>query len=294
MKTKFICSNLFRLFLCLALLSGASAPRLFATATNLSAWDGQYEMQYESDGGVPFHHYLIIYTTNHISRVIFGGKELSHVSLTATGFCGTVSGFKIPGTFEQQDGTNVVWLNKDDRDLHMESNRRLFAAGVPLGMFHQTHGRAEAADCFHHARLAMKQYDELLAKFRAALKLPDKQCLEALRPLMEPFDDCRPGDSCPDTNRLSGRLTLPFVRSLKLAGYQHAAGGSVIGGDGQERSLENGPLEYHLWPNTSNDGSETAHPELYYDPERVFCGSLVLRAELVDGQMRFTIIEYFA
>lgn len=283
-------TKIFALFILLAFV-----PRLFATATNLSAWDGQYEMETQSDGGVQQQHYLIIYTAGKTTRVILNGKELSHVSLTAAGFRGKVKGFTIHGSFDQEDGTNVVWLIKDVSHLKYESNdwRLVFLAHIPWGPLRQTHGPAEAAACFQQARVAMKQYDELLAKFRAALKLPDKQCLEALRPLMEPFDDCRPGDYCLDTNRLSGRLTLPFVRSLKLAGYQHAAGGSVIGGDGQERSLENGPLEYHLWPNTGNDGSETAHPELYYDPEHVFGGSLVLRAELVSGQMRITIVEYF-
>lgn len=252
-----------------------------------SLWDGQYEMEYESGGGVPSHDYLIIFTTNQTSRVIFNGKELSKVSLTATGFIGKASGYVIPAGFVQLQGTNAVILAKDDPDLKIESNLELACFLPTRTPFFQTHGRAEAADCFRQAKAAHKQYDQFLAKFRAALKLPDKECLAALRPLMEPLEDNRPSANEPKSSRINGKLTLALVHSLKRAGYHPDAVVTTKVGDRQERSLSNGPFEYILTPNLTGEGQD--RPGYYY---KGFYSMLCLKAELVGGQMRITTIEY--
>jgi hypothetical protein len=277
-------ATVLRLLTALVLTAFASAA---IAGTNL--WDGQYECEGEGPGGVPYHHYLIVFTTNQTSRVIFNGKELSHVSLTTNGFTGKASGFKIPGSFVQLQGTNAVILAKDDPYLKIESNLQLGCVLEGMGQpFFQTHGRGKAAECFKRAKTAHKQYDQFLAKFRAALKLPDKECLAALRPLMEPLADNRPDSNTPGSSRINGKLTLALVHSLKRAGYHPDAAVTYQRGDCQGRSLVNGPFEYFMHPNLPGEGQDD-RPGYYYTG---FCGELNLKAELVAGQIRITTIQY--
>jgi len=57
-----------------------------------SRWDGQYEVDGEGMGGVPFHHNLILHTVGGCTRVILNSKELSDVVRTSNGFHGKADG----------------------------------------------------------------------------------------------------------------------------------------------------------------------------------------------------------
>ena len=202
-----------------------------AVLGSIAAWDGQYELAGEGPGGVPFHHYLLIYSQGTASRVIVNGRELSKVALTDAGFSGTVGGQPVSGTFLKEQGTNAIRLNQDPKPANqLETSGKLLR---------QTKGPAAVGASFKQGGAAMEEYGRFIARFQAALALPDAKCLRALTPLFHiPIQDDRPNlDGQPARNRLIKELTVPFVRSLKTAGYQQKAG----------RSLENGPFDYVLF-----------------------------------------------
>ena len=203
-----------------------------AVLGSTAAWDGQYELVGEGPGGVPIHHYLVIYSQGTASRVIVNGKELSHVSLTDAGFSLERSvATRFRGKFLKEQGANAVHLNQDAVPAN-----QLETSGKPL---RQTKGASAAGASFKKAKAAMEEYDGFVVRFQAALALPDSECLGALGPLFHlPIHDDRPDlDGQPARNRLIKELTLPFVRSLKAAGHQQKAG----------RSLQNGPFDYVLF-----------------------------------------------
>ena len=183
-----------------------------AVLGSTAAWDGQYELAGEGPGGVPFHHYLLIYSQGTVSRVIVNGRELSHMSLTGAGFSGTVGGQPVSGTFLKEHGTNAIRLNQG-----VGPANQLEISGKPL---RQTKGPAAAGASFKQAKAAMEEYDRFVARFQAALALRDSECLRVLMPLFHlPIHHDRPDlDGQPARNRLIKELTVPFVRSLKAAG----------------------------------------------------------------------------
>jgi hypothetical protein len=252
-----------RLWLGLLLsLAFLSEPAVLRAATS---WDGQYELVGGGPGGVPYHHYLLLYTPGRTSRIILNGKELSRVSVTDTGFRGAAGGQPLSGTFVNVQGTNAILL---DRAAELTNPiNQVEPGGQP---WLQTKGPGEVGVSFKQAKAMMKDYDRFLARFRSVLTLPDEKCLRVLQPVFDlPIHDSRPeADGNPVRQREIKELTVEFVRSLKVARYRQAS---------SERSLTNGPFDYRLWPAHCSE----------HDP-----AALVLLVEPCHGKLRITTILY--
>ena len=211
----------------LALGIGAADARAGA-----SAWDGQYELEGEGDSGVPFHHYLVFYTSGGTTRVTFNSKELSNVVLTTNGFDGSVGGEVGHFVFSRVEGVRAIGLpGYQEPGWHVETR------GKPLL---QTKGPKEAAGALKRVKEASKEFERFKAAFQAALAVPETQCRERLAPLFRwPLRDERPQErreteTAPDQIR---GISDDLLALLRAGGYTKCG-----------RGVGNGPFEYLLVP----------------------------------------------
>jgi len=161
----------------LALL--AFAPRLFAAATKLSAWDGQYELVFKDGEGEPgeqiYHFYLTLWTTDVHTRALLNGTELTDVATTPDGFSGAAAGGT--GWFKCQrlHGINVITL-----DHVAGADWYLGFLDHPL---RQTQGVGAAAKAFQTGLAEIQEFNVFLAALQTAMSAPLAERRSRLQPL---------------------------------------------------------------------------------------------------------------
>lgn len=192
----------------------AFAPRLSATITNLSAWNGQYELVFKDGEGEPgeqiYHFYLTLWTAGGHTRALLNGTELTSVASTPDGFAGTAAGGTGHFKFQRINGTNVITLKcVEGTDWYL---------GFLDQPLRQTQGADAAAKAFQIGLVEIQEFNAFLKAFQTALSasLADRQA--QLQPLFaNPLSDAeaerlRAGDYSAPPNRLQ-RGPLVYVLS---------------------------------------------------------------------------------
>ena len=171
-------------FAAILLITLTFTPRLSAAVTNLSAWDGQYELVFKDGEGEPgeqiYHFYLTLWTAVGHTRALLNGTELASVASTPDGFTGTAAGGT--GWFKCQriHGSNLITLN------------RVVGADWYLGFLDQpllqTKGAGAAAQAFQNGLAEIQEFNAFLATLQTALNAPLAERSARLQPLFaSPF-----------------------------------------------------------------------------------------------------------